>query len=408
MATHRKPFPIAADGPGSVMGHFSASQLQLWRGITNNRWLIDTLDKGYCLQFRHRRPLCTHTRPTVVRDPRQALALSLEVLKLLEKGAIELVNPQIHPGGFHSKYFLVRKKDGSFRPILDLRRLNKSLKHLPFRMLRVKDVLQAVEPGMWFTSVDLKDAYFHIPIAPHHRRFLQFTFQGRTYQYRVLPFGLSLSPCVFTRCMQVALEPLQWEGMLILPYLDDWLLCARSPQQVANNTQRLLEHVTALGLRVNLQKSCLIPSQSICFLGLHLDSRVMRATLKAGRRQAIQEAIAKFQVRCKLPYLHFLRLAGLLTAASSAIQLGLLPFQRWLIVCSSQPTYPGLGDNQLFCIPEALETGTISTRRCTNGTTPSTQGSSDNRCFPLRMGRTVATPGRARGLDLAAEDISHQ
>ncbi|KAI2664097.1 Gag-Pol polyprotein [Labeo rohita] len=43
-------------------------------------------------------------------------------------------------------------------------------------------------------SLDLKDAYFHIQIAPHHRRFLRFAFEGVAYQYTVLPFGLSLAP----------------------------------------------------------------------------------------------------------------------------------------------------------------------------------------------------------------------
>lgn len=43
---------------GSVAGHFSTSQLHHWRGITDNKRLLDTLEKGYCLQF-CRRPLAT-------------------------------------------------------------------------------------------------------------------------------------------------------------------------------------------------------------------------------------------------------------------------------------------------------------------------------------------------------------
>ena len=56
--------------------------------------------------------------------------------------------------------------------VLDLRGLNRFLKVLPFRMLRMADVLQSVAQGAWFVSVDLKDAYFHVPIPPHHRQFL--------------------------------------------------------------------------------------------------------------------------------------------------------------------------------------------------------------------------------------------
>ena len=60
-------------------------------------------------------------------------------------------------------YFLVPKKEGGFRPILDLRGLNSFLKVLPFHMLKTAEVLQAVARQSWFTSIDLKDAYFQGP-----------------------------------------------------------------------------------------------------------------------------------------------------------------------------------------------------------------------------------------------------
>lgn len=74
-------------------GHFSTSQLQHWRGITDNNWLLDTLEKGYCLQFHHRPPVSTRVCPTVVQGPHQALALSEKIQNLLRKDAIEPVDP---------------------------------------------------------------------------------------------------------------------------------------------------------------------------------------------------------------------------------------------------------------------------------------------------------------------------
>ncbi|KAL0147865.1 hypothetical protein M9458_056824 [Cirrhinus mrigala] len=91
-----------------------------------------------------------------------------EVLILLEKGAIEVVHPAQSESGFYSRYFLVPKKDGGLRPILDLRHLNRALMKRPFKMLTLKQILSHVRPGDWFLSLDLKDAYFHIQIAPHH------------------------------------------------------------------------------------------------------------------------------------------------------------------------------------------------------------------------------------------------
>ena len=158
------------------------------------------------------------------------------------------------------------KKDGGFRPILDLGGLNKFLKVLPFHMLTASETLRVVTRGEWFTTVDLKDAYFHVPIASHHQCFLRFGFRGRYFQFRVLPFSLSLSPRVFTRVVAAALAPLQKQGMKVLPYLDDWLVCAPSQSQVARDTARLLQHAAWLGLTaltVNLLKSHLDPSQQV-------------------------------------------------------------------------------------------------------------------------------------------------
>ncbi len=108
-----------------------------------------------------------------------------------------MVSPALSESGFYSRYFLVPKKDGGLRPILDLRRLNHALMRRPFRMITLKQILSQICTEDWFCSLDLKDAYFHIQIAPHHRRFLRFAFEGVAYQYTVLPFGLSLAPPYF-------------------------------------------------------------------------------------------------------------------------------------------------------------------------------------------------------------------
>ncbi len=89
-----------------------------------------------------------------------------EVMNLLEKGAIEIVPPAQSESSFYSRYFLVPKKDGGLRPILDLRLLNQALMKRSFRMIILKQILSQICLGDWFMLLDLKDAYFHIQIAP--------------------------------------------------------------------------------------------------------------------------------------------------------------------------------------------------------------------------------------------------
>lgn len=63
-------------------------------------------------------------------------------------------------------------------------------------------------------------------------------FQGETYEYTVLPFGLSLSARVFIKCMEATLSPIRQRGIRLATYLDDWLLlvlsCQRSHHPYAN------------------------------------------------------------------------------------------------------------------------------------------------------------------------------
>ncbi len=243
------------------------------------------------------------------------------------------VPPSERESGFYSRYFVIPKRDGGIRPILDLRPINRALGKRPFRMLTLKQILAQIRPGDWFASVDLKDAYFHIQIAPHHRRFLRFAFEGTAYQYSVLPFGLALAPRTFSTCMDAALSPLRSSGVRILNYLDDWLILAQSRDTLISHIDSLLIHLESLRLCVNMRKSILTPSQSITYLGVCLDSVERRAHLSRERAAAILSALRHFRQGSSVQLKKIQRLLGLMAAASAVCHLGLLhmrPLQLWL------------------------------------------------------------------------------
>ncbi len=207
--------------------------------------------------------------------------------------------------------------------------------HQQSALITLKQILAQIRPGDWFASVDLKDAYFHIQIAPHHRRFLRFAFESTAYQYSVLPFGLALAPRTFSKCVDAALSPLRASGMRILNYLDDWLILAQSRDTLLSHIDSLLIHLESLGLCVNRRKSILAPSQSITYLGsLHLvDSLEMRARLSRERVAAILSYLRHFREGNSVHLKKFQRLLGLMASASAVCHLGLLhmrPLQLWL------------------------------------------------------------------------------
>ncbi|CAM4648922.1 unnamed protein product [Leuciscus chuanchicus] len=310
-----------------------ATHAKAWAELPGvSKWVLSIIERGYSLQF-GRRPQRKAARIETTVKEEVAHLLRAEIAKLLSKGAIEPLSQAQSEGGMYSRYFLVPKKDGGLRPILDLRRLNKALLKRRFRMLTTRKILSQICQGDWFMSIDLKDAYFQIQIASRHRRFLRFAFEGQAYQYTVLPFGLSLAPRVFTMCMDAALAPLRLRGIRVLNYLDDWLVLARSQSELIEHRTILLDHLENLGLTVNWAKSSLSPSQKISFLGTDLDSLSMTAQLSPQRRLSIQRMTEIFRHGVFVPLKKFQRMLGLMASASSVLQLGLLrmrPLQYWL------------------------------------------------------------------------------
>ncbi len=162
-----------------------ARSLGAWLALLSpSRWLLRTIRLGYVIQFARRPPKLRGIRFTSVKAA-DAPVLHAEIAVLLAKDAIEPVPPADMGSGLFSPYFIVPKKGGGLRPILDLRVLNRALHKLPFKMLTQKHIFGCVRPLDWFAAIDLKDRYFHVSILPRHRPFLRLAFKGRAYQYKV-------------------------------------------------------------------------------------------------------------------------------------------------------------------------------------------------------------------------------
>jgi len=163
--------------------------------------------------------------------------LDREISALLEKRAIEIVPPPVG-GGFYVNIFLVSKANGGFRPVMDLSTLNSYINCPKFKMETTRSISKSLIKGHWAASLDLKDAYLHIPINISFRKFLRFAYKGMVYQCRALPFGLNIAPLVFTKMMMLPISVAHQLGISVHSFLDDWLITAetsnRSEEDDAN------------------------------------------------------------------------------------------------------------------------------------------------------------------------------
>ncbi len=160
-----------------------------------------------------------------------------------------------------------------------------------------------------------------------------FAFRGEAYQYRVLPFGLALSPRTFTKCVDGALDPLRLQSIRILNYIDVWLILTQSEQMAAQHRDVVLAHMKVLGLRLNAKNSVLSPALRTTYLGVVWDSTTMQARTSPARIESILTAVARVRAGQSLTVKRVQRPLGLMAAASNVIPLGLLymrPLQRWL------------------------------------------------------------------------------
>ena len=259
-----------------------------WEALGSSPKVVTILREGYTLPFRFR-PNLTRS-PTVqskyVNLQRQSHLLEA-LYQLTNKNAVENQNSL----GFYNRLFLVPKPNNRWRPILDLSTLNTFLNTESFKMETSETIRTSLQVGEWVTSIDFKDAYFHIPIHSQSKKYMRFHIQGWSYRFKALPFDLSTAPMEFTVvAKEVKLMSLQ-RGIRIHQYLDDWLVRATSHQICLQHTPTLLALYGELGWLVNKEKSELDSKHVFNFVGYQFDLREGKVRPTPERWQTLTDKI---------------------------------------------------------------------------------------------------------------------
>jgi hypothetical protein len=142
-------------------------------------------------------------------------------------------------------------------------------------METLKTTCQIINRGDYLTSIDLSDAFLHILVHESSRKYLQFEWDGHLFQFKVLPFGLSLSPLVFTKVLRPVLKWARRKGIRLAAYLDDILIVAKDIPTSQRHTQMVLSKLQEVGFLVKASKSSLNPQRQLQHLGFLIDTASM-------------------------------------------------------------------------------------------------------------------------------------
>ena len=164
------PFLPCPDIPvGGRLAHF----VEQWEELTDNKWVLSIVQNGFKIPFSSVLPLSVV--PIYLSQSSSPL-LREEITELLKKQAVERV---LNPGtsGFYSRLFLVPKKNRKLCPVIDLSLLNRYITKQHFKLETIKSVRQSIMANDWPVSIDLTDAYLHVPIHPRSRKYLRFVYE---------------------------------------------------------------------------------------------------------------------------------------------------------------------------------------------------------------------------------------
>ncbi|GFX01721.1 retrovirus-related Pol polyprotein from transposon 297 [Trichonephila clavipes] len=166
---------------------------------------------------------------------------------------------------FSSPVVVCKKKDGTMRLCIDYRKLNKKIVKDRYPLPIIEEVLDKLGNGKIFTTLDLKNAFFHVDVDEASRKYTAFVTETGQYEFLKVPFGLSISSNYFQRYINYVFRELLRDGTLII-YLDDIIIPATDEKEACKKLARVLETASRYGIELNLKK-CQFLQGKINFLG---------------------------------------------------------------------------------------------------------------------------------------------
>lgn len=234
----------------------------------------------------------TDDRPFCERPPRAGKEQLEAADKLLDTLIHQdYIEPSISP--YSSRYLMVRKKDGGYRMCIDYRKLNSKTEKDAYSLPSMEEILEQLAGSQVFSVADMTNGFYQVYLHKESRPYTAFYCHRGLYQWKRLPMGLSGSPGIFQRILDIALRELKPQS--VANYLDDLIIFGKDHQTHRDNLQKVLDKLREANLKLSISK-CFFGVEEIVFLGVSVskygfkpDKRKVEAVEKMARPTTVRQ-----------------------------------------------------------------------------------------------------------------------
>lgn len=187
---------------------------------------------------------------------------------------------------YASPVVLVKRKDGTMRLCIDYRRLNEKVVRDRYPLPLIEDQLDLLQSAKYYSTLDLKNGFFHVALEEQSRKFTAFIVPDGHYEFLRAPFGLCNSPSVFQRYINAVFKDLI-RDKIVLTYIDDLIIPSEDYESGLSKLRAVLATASEAGLSINWKKCCFL-KEEVEYLG-HI---VQNGRVRPSARKV--EAVRKF------------------------------------------------------------------------------------------------------------------
>lgn len=171
-----------------------------------------------------------------------------KIIKEMEKAG--LVRRETSP--YESPCFLKRKPNKDWRLLVDYRQMNEKIVKNNDRVPRVEEIWAALRNMRYFTTLDLNQGFFQIPLEEESKKYTGINVGGIGYVFNCIPQGMSASPCIFQKVMTDIFHDMLFEKCIV--YLDDICVFGKTLAETIKHTEEVLDRLAKHNLKVKASK----------------------------------------------------------------------------------------------------------------------------------------------------------